>query len=220
MFFEADVVLLGGTETPVMAHPPANDSDITLEEWVKRVGNTTKGIKLDFKSVGVLEPAMEVLNKSRHLFNQPVWLNADIFTGPNTNKSGVNSTEFRRIILANFPESTLSIGWTTGWNSSENATNVVYTRNMIKEMEDYCASLKQPITFPIRAAMAKRSWNLLTDLLDKSRAYTITIWSSKSDNVDPDDMVYVRNHSEIDRVYYDLPEPLMSEFKRRIGFPK
>ena len=48
MFLEADVILRGqGTENqtdiPVMAHPPATDSDITLEEWLDKVMVTDKG---------------------------------------------------------------------------------------------------------------------------------------------------------------------------------
>lgn len=46
---EADVILRGqGTEnqtdTPVMAHPPDTDSDITLQQWMERVLDTQKGI--------------------------------------------------------------------------------------------------------------------------------------------------------------------------------
>ncbi|NXK01336.1 F151B protein, partial [Corythaixoides concolor] len=46
---EADVLLRGGNGDPVMAHPPETDSDNTLEEWLKEIVSTNKGIKLDFK---------------------------------------------------------------------------------------------------------------------------------------------------------------------------
>ncbi|KAK0685176.1 F151B protein, partial [Pygoscelis papua] len=49
---EADVLLRGGKEgdgDPIMAHPPETDSDNTLQEWLKEIVNTNKGIKLDFK---------------------------------------------------------------------------------------------------------------------------------------------------------------------------
>ncbi|NXX06639.1 F151B protein, partial [Larus smithsonianus] len=49
---EADVLLrggLGGNGDPIMAHPPETDSDNTLQEWLKEVVDTNKGIKLDFK---------------------------------------------------------------------------------------------------------------------------------------------------------------------------
>lgn len=47
---EADVLLRGrDPKEPIMAHPPDNDSDITLRDWLKMVVNSDKGIKLDFK---------------------------------------------------------------------------------------------------------------------------------------------------------------------------
>lgn len=47
---EADVILRGhDPKEPVMAHPPDNDSDITLSEWLQEVKVYNKGIKLDFK---------------------------------------------------------------------------------------------------------------------------------------------------------------------------
>lgn len=49
---EADVLLRGGeggNGEPIMAHPPETDSDNTLQEWLKEIVNTDKGIKLDFK---------------------------------------------------------------------------------------------------------------------------------------------------------------------------
>lgn len=47
---EADILLRGRDPIePIMAHPPENDSDITLQEWLKEVTASGKGIKLDFK---------------------------------------------------------------------------------------------------------------------------------------------------------------------------
>ena len=220
MMLEADVLLRGQdteneTNVPIMAHPPAIDSDNTLEEWIDTVVKTNRGMKLDFKYTNVLEHALKILHKKKNLIKQPLWLNSDIFTGPNAIFSfPVNSTEFKRIVLKYFPESTLSIGWTTGWING--IDNEVYTRAMINQMIEYCKDIKQPITFPVRAAMVKASWGHLSHLLNQSRSYSLTIWSSKNDDVDPDDMVFVRKNSEISRIYYDLPEQLMREFLKRL----
>lgn len=47
---EADILLRGQDPIePIMAHPPEKDSDITLQEWLKEVKISGKGIKLDFK---------------------------------------------------------------------------------------------------------------------------------------------------------------------------
>lgn len=47
---EADVLMRGADpKEPIMAHPPAQDSDISLKEWLQEVKHHQKGIKLDFK---------------------------------------------------------------------------------------------------------------------------------------------------------------------------
>lgn len=47
---EADVLMRDrDPQEPIMAHPPAQDSDVTLKEWLQEVQGHQKGIKLDFK---------------------------------------------------------------------------------------------------------------------------------------------------------------------------
>merc|ERR1719430_135815 len=72
---------------PIMAHPPANSSDLSLEQFLQSVLASTqsgekKGIKLDFKFLGVVEPSLIMLDNLRDKLNIPVWLNADILKGP------------------------------------------------------------------------------------------------------------------------------------------
>ena len=47
--------------TPIMAHPPSTDSDLSLVQFLKGALNSRKGIKLDFKSTDVLEPSLKIL---------------------------------------------------------------------------------------------------------------------------------------------------------------
>jgi len=71
MMLEADVVLGtleggSGEEIPVMAHPPDNVSDLSLDKFLTEVMSAAQnghrcGIKLDFKSVEVLEPSLSQL---------------------------------------------------------------------------------------------------------------------------------------------------------------
>jgi hypothetical protein len=77
MMLEADVVLgtlKGGSEDliPVMAHPPTNTSDLSLEGFLTEVVTYTQkghrcGIKLDFKTLEVLAPSLTALQKLEHL---------------------------------------------------------------------------------------------------------------------------------------------------------
>lgn len=71
MMLEADVVLGtleggSGDHIPVMAHPPDNVSDLSLEGFLAEVVAANQkghrcGIKLDFKTVEVLGPSLQQL---------------------------------------------------------------------------------------------------------------------------------------------------------------
>lgn len=68
---EADVVV-GNTNNqtgiPIMAHPPANESDLSLDNFLTEFtlrSNNTKGIKLDFKSNEAFEISKSLLKKFR-----------------------------------------------------------------------------------------------------------------------------------------------------------
>ena len=207
------------TNEPIMAHPPHITSDITLAQWLDDVieNDQHKGIKLDFKYTEALGPALKLLRERKDKFQQPVWINADVFVGPNSTGESltVNASEFKRIVLEYFPECTLSLGWKTG-STNDFEKDEVYTQEMIDHAIEYTRDLQQPITFAIRAAMLRKSWDVLQGLLNESRRFTLTVWSAKTDIVDPDELVYVWKTSEIDRVYYDLPETLMAHFQTRL----
>lgn len=71
---EADIVLGKingiGTDLPVMAHPPADTSDISLESFLRQIMSFNaepaiekmKGVKLDFKSIEVFEGSLDILS--------------------------------------------------------------------------------------------------------------------------------------------------------------
>ena len=83
MMIEADVSLGPGSE-PIMAHPPANTSDLSLRQFLDFVleSGKKKGIKLDFKLLEVVRPSLEILDQMRDKLRMPLWLNADIVKGP------------------------------------------------------------------------------------------------------------------------------------------
>lgn len=47
--------------TPVMAHPPDVDSNLTLADFLNQTTASTKGIKLDFKTIVVVEPSLKMI---------------------------------------------------------------------------------------------------------------------------------------------------------------
>ena len=91
-FFEADILLRrggAGTEAavgpmvPIMAHPPATDSDLTLAEFLDRSSSRQIGIKLDFKTDEAIRGSVDVLSQYQRkriamATPNPLWMNADI----------------------------------------------------------------------------------------------------------------------------------------------
>lgn len=76
LLFKADIMMLEADVTiattangtiPIMAHPPVNSSDLTLEEFFDKViaKNVSKGIKLDFKSIEAFNASKLILDKVR-----------------------------------------------------------------------------------------------------------------------------------------------------------
>lgn len=57
------------TEQPIMAHPPDNTSDISLDQFLTQIldfnnqkdVDSKKGVKLDFKSIEVFEGSLDLL---------------------------------------------------------------------------------------------------------------------------------------------------------------
>ncbi|CAH2296938.1 FAM151B isoform X1 [Pelobates cultripes] len=213
---EADVILRGsGNKEPIMAHPPETDSDITLQQWLDGVSSTKKGIKIDFKSLESVLPSMQILQALKPKIKQPVWINADILQGPGGKAKPVDSKEFIDTVTSFFADVTLSLGWTTNWYPDKH--NEGYSWEMVREMEEICKALSQPVTFPVRAALVRQSWDQLHWLLKKSDRYSLTIWAGKDDFYSVDDLLYVRRNSDKSSIYYDVFEPQNSDFKRAIA---
>uniref|UniRef100_A0A8C9JEK8 Protein FAM151A n=1 Tax=Panthera tigris altaica TaxID=74533 RepID=A0A8C9JEK8_PANTA len=218
MVLEADVTIEGlntvnETGVPVMAHPPAIYSDNTLQQWLEAVlAFSQKGIKLDFKSLKAVGPSLALLRRLTEdgRVRRPVWINADILRGPNVPISiEVNATQFLALVQENYPEATLSPGWTTLYVPL--FPNRTYTRAMVEKMQGLVGALPQKVTFPVRAVMVRAAWPHFSWLLGQSQRYSLTLWQGASDPVSVDDLLYVRDNSASHQVYYDLFEPVLLE---------
>lgn len=215
---EADVILPGdGSEhgQPIMAHPPETHSDNTLQDWLAEVTESSKGIKLDFKSLAAVKPSMLLLEDVKQRLQRPVWINADILPGPNGSSRVVDAKPFVDTVTSFFTDVTFSLGWTTGWHPEK--VNEGYSWTMVKEMESICGELSQPVTFPVRAALLSQSYSQLLWLLKKSDRYSLTIWTGKDDKYSIEDLLYIRSHFDQKQVFYDLLEPQSIAFKKAIG---
>uniref|UniRef100_A0A8D0DWV0 Protein FAM151A n=1 Tax=Salvator merianae TaxID=96440 RepID=A0A8D0DWV0_SALMN len=219
MAVEADVTVEGcntrnETDKPIMAHPPAVYSDNTLQEWLEAVLKSDKAIKLDFKSIKAVGPSLDLIQNfsSQMNIDRPLWLNADILNGPNVPINvAVNASLFLSHIQEKFPNCTLSLGWTTLYLPF--FPNKTYTQKMVEKMYSLVRNLSQPITFPVRAVMARAAWPHLSWLLSQSDRFSLTLWQGKTDPVTVDDLLFIRKNSKVEQIYYDLYDPVLSQFK-------
>ncbi|XP_055017441.1 protein FAM151B isoform X2 [Boleophthalmus pectinirostris] len=206
LMLEADILMRAlDPKEPIMAHPPQTDSDITLEAWLQELKPNHKGIKLDFKSLDAVGPSVRLLEQiwgpsSR----RPVWVNADVLPGPGGVASPLQPQSFLSAVGALPDHTVLSLGWTTGWTPG--AENPGYSWEMVREMEQICGRLKNPVTFPVRAALMGQSAPQLLWLLQQSHRFSLTVWTGQSDSFKTEDLVQFRKQLEPHRVYYDLPE--------------
>ncbi|XP_062046068.1 protein FAM151A [Lepus europaeus] len=221
MVLEADVTVEGlntanETGVPVMAHPPAIYSDNTLQQWLEAVlASSQKGIKLDFKSIKAVGPSLDLLRQltEEGRVRRPVWINADILRGPNVPLPiEVNASQFLALVQEKYPEATLSPGWTTLYLPL--FPNSTYTRAMVEEMQGLVGALPQRVTFPVRAVMLRAAWPNFSWLLGQSDRYSLTLWQGASDPLSVDDLLYVWDNCAAHQVYYDLFEPVLSQFKQ------
>ncbi|XP_043967592.1 protein FAM151B isoform X3 [Gambusia affinis] len=118
---EADVIIRDHDPMePIMAHPPDTDSDITLKEWLEKVKMTSKGIKLDFKSLEAVSPSLALLEDLLAEPERPLWINADILSGPSGRTAPVDFQAFLSLVSSLPAQTVLSLGWTTGWTVGTN----------------------------------------------------------------------------------------------------
>ncbi|XP_051809496.1 protein FAM151A isoform X2 [Acanthochromis polyacanthus] len=219
MILEADVTLRGyGTSSeepvPIMAHPPAVHSDNTLDEWLDAVLASRKAMKLDFKALESVGLSLDLLSRknSSQGLNRPVWLNADILIGPNTPgfMPTVNGTRFLQLVQEKFPDATLSPGWMVSYAPPLFTSS--YTRAMVEDMYGLVKDCPQKVTFPVHALLVRAGWQHLSWLLSQSPRFSLTLWQG-SIHPNISDLLFVRDNSNPARVYYDIYEPTLSEFK-------
>ncbi|KAK5859370.1 hypothetical protein PBY51_020930 [Eleginops maclovinus] len=222
MILEADITLEGyGTADenpiPIMAHPPNIYSDNTLDQWMDEVLASRKGIKLDFKTLGSVGLSLDLLsqkskNSSRGI-NRPVWINADILQGPNCPDflPPVNGTSFLQLVQEKFPNVTLSPGWKVACGLS--IFDGTYTRAMVEEMYDMIKDVPQKVTFPVHALLVRSGWQHISWLLSQSSRFSLTLWQG---SIQPNisDLLFIRENSHPARVYHDIYEPTLSNFKQ------
>jgi hypothetical protein len=219
MMLEADVIYGkingSGESIPIMGHPPATRSDLSLEDFLTTTYNfnkdennraVRKGVKLDFKSTEVYNKSIDLIEQLYNSIDYPVWINADIISGPlNSTTVPVDADEFLSKAKI-FNNSVLSLGWTTTAPSEDTR----YTDDQINKMIDAIKrnDVGEEITFAVRAGTAARSLDQMKLLKDEVNNCTLTVWSSAGDNVDVPKLRDLIFEYGVKRVYIDVPQDL------------
>ena len=217
MMIEADVIMDPVQNIPIMAHPPANTSDLTLEAFLEHVliHWEEKGIKLDFKqdeAVNASAPIMKKIFGNRKQL-PPIILNADILVGPNTNENETTPVDPELFFntFAPFRNAILSPGWTTKFvgNSSE-GYNKTHANAMTKLIQKF--KVQQDLTFPVRASLVVLNASPMHLLINQMQEKTsLTVWTSKTDVYDPKDLGYLRLYKK--KIFFDLPQSEIEAIK-------
>ncbi|XP_033116333.1 uncharacterized protein LOC117116409 [Anneissia japonica] len=225
MMLEADVSLRDRgkpNQVPIMSPNSMTPSDITLEQWIDMVTRyTNKGIKLDFKDVQAVQPALDILLLKEAQLRVPLFFHADIIAGPNGQNSVdlIQPTEFIAIVNTMFPNATFSLGFVSSASSGLNQQDR-YTWTMIFDMLDTSSTVTtHPITFNFRAVWANKSWQKFVWLLGLTNRFSVTIWSKATDPLNTfTGLEELRNNGDKRRIFYDLAPQHLARFKTDLSF--
>ncbi|XP_011314747.1 protein FAM151B [Fopius arisanus] len=217
MMIEADISLgfvpgNSNVTVPIMAHPPANESDLSLADFLNAtLKKSTRGIKLDFKTIEAFNASLPILKSNREKMVVPVMLNADILPGPfSGDDKPVDADQFLQGAKQNFPECILSVGWKTQYGVMSERYNGSYTKEQIQNMLETLAKNKinQTVTYPVRAALAASDITIMTELIKNTKNYrsTLTVWSAVGDFVDRKNLSTFIKTVGVDKTYVDVPD--------------
>lgn len=170
LFLECDVLLRAKDGEPIIAHPPATDSDITLKEWISEISSSGKtvGIKLDFKETRAVEPSLtSLVSQLRKQKDCLLWLNADVLGHPEGRDKWppVDPTGFLSVASSIFPNAVLSLGWSSVWDIDD----------MVRAMLQLAARVKQPVVFPVYEPLSRKYVKQIEGILKHSN-YSVTLW--------------------------------------------
>ncbi|RME51763.1 MAG: DUF2181 domain-containing protein [Caldilineae bacterium] len=194
-FIEGDISE-GPDGRAIMAHPPATESDLAYEEWIRAIVEVGKGAKLDFKSPAVVVPALEYARKIA-AERIPLIVNADVFLGPGGRVVRFQPNTFLAQYRTLLPQAILSPGWVVG------SDGIGYTQQMLDEMKAYARQVRNDVTLCFHAWLLFSSWPEVKWLLDET-PHTITVWGK----IDASELVsWLRRFTNPARTFYDVQTP-------------
>lgn len=194
-FIEGDISE-GPDGRAIMAHPPAETSNLTYEEWIRTIVEVGKGAKLDFKSPNVVKTSLEY---ARQIAAErvPLIVNADLFQGPGGGPVRFQPDQFMALYRELLPQAMFSPGWTVG------SGGIGYTQQMLDTMKAYARKAPNAVTISFHAWLLFASWPEVKWLLDET-PHTMTVFGK----IDTPELVqWLRKFTNPNRTFYDVQTP-------------
>lgn len=193
-YVEGDISLAVDGQV-IMAHPPADSSDLLFTDWLHAITAAGKGAKLDFKSPAAVERSL--IDAKRHALGQiPLIVNADLLLGPGGETPIFEPAEFLALRKKHLPQAILSPGWRVGDNGTS------YSREMLSEMRELLRPVRGAVTLCFHAWFLFSSWPDVKWLLDQTN-YTVTVWGKVTD---PELLGWLRKFTNPNRCFYDVQD--------------
>lgn len=183
----------------------------------------TKTIKFNFHSIEATQSTVDILTRKSKEIKFPIWLGADILQGPGSlaEVPPLDSKEFIDEVKK-MDNAVISIGWTTNRDKSSEVYTNAHTNAMADVVKDNkLDKISQfAINFPIRAALAVKSRNVLKQLYDHVKGknpVTYTVWSKNEDKVNATELEQFIASYGVENVYIDLPDDLRKKLNLANG---
>lgn len=193
-YVEGDISL-GANGQAIMAHPPADSSDLLFRDWLHAIVAAGKGTKLDFKSPDVVEFCLAEA-RGHAQGRIPLMVNGDLLVGPGGQPVIFDPEKFVALYKQHLPQAIFS----PGWRVSESGTS--YSREMLTEMRELAQSVPGPVTLCFHAWFLFSSWPDVKWLLDQT-TYTLTVWGKVAD---PELLGWLRHYTNPERCFYDVQD--------------
>jgi hypothetical protein len=188
-FLEVDISL-SKDGVPIAAHYH-DKSDLSFDNLIRRIKESEKRLKLDFKDQNAVVLCLEMLANSP--LKQPVMLNADILSVEDAPEAIASPELFINTCMVNYPKGLLSLGWRTTENSA-------YSPEDIDKMLDICKGLESA-TFPVRASILPKFWRNVRKLIE-NKNHTLTIWNSQPPEDDLKNWIF--KNTDPQKCFYDV----------------
>ncbi len=197
MMIEGDVTLSMDGQ-PVMALSTGVTS--LFQDWLDELLKTNCGISIQLMTDGCVRPVLEIMKQRIKRFTQPVRIGGKFIQSSDNKVLILSPSSFKKNMNNIFPFLTVVISW-----ASTLKQEAIYSKKEVEDLMIFAKTFQQPISLQIPASHVRSLWQPVMLLLDSTLSASVTI-VSQNNNINVDDMKYIRKNSENHRIFYNIPE--------------